>query len=307
MRGAPDASPCGDDRVTVQVALDFVDLPRAIAVAREAVAGGCDWVEAGTPLIKAEGLNAVRELKAAFPDQTIVADMKTMDAGRVEVEYAAKAGADVVGVLGAASDATIRECAEAARNYGCKLIVDMIEVADPVARAQAAEAFGADYIGIHTAIDRQMRGEDPFEMLRPRRRGRVDPGRVSPAASTARRPAAAVAAGAGIVVVGGAIIKATDAAAGGGRDPARRRRGYRHRDDALQADRRARHPRRVLDQVSTANISDAWHRQPSLPGVRPAAAGRAHVRPGRHRPHLPGRLGQARRGHRRLPSPATCS
>ena len=154
------------ERVLLQVALDLVDLPRAIAVAREAVAGGVDWVEAGTPLIKAEGLQAVRELKAAFPDRLIFADMKTMDAGRVEVEYAAKAGADVVGVLGVASDSTVRECAEAARNYGCKLIVDMIEVADPVARAQRAEELGADYVGIHTAIDQQMRGEAPFETLR---------------------------------------------------------------------------------------------------------------------------------------------
>ena len=131
-----------DTRVTLQVALDFVDLPRAIQVAAEAVAGGCDWIEAGTPLIKAEGLAAVRALKAAFPDHTIVADMKTMDAGRAEVECAAKAGADVVGVLGAASDATISECVEVARNYGCRVIVDMIEVADPVSRAQRAEELG---------------------------------------------------------------------------------------------------------------------------------------------------------------------
>ncbi|HQG53911.1 MAG TPA: orotidine 5'-phosphate decarboxylase, partial [Thermoleophilia bacterium] len=154
-----------DRRVILQVALDFVDLPRAILVAKEAVAGGADWVEAGTPLIKAEGLSAVRELKATFPDRVIVADMKTIDAGRIEVEYAAKAGAGVVGVLGAASDSTIKECAEAARNYGCKLIVDMVEVADPVARARQAEALGADYIAIHTAIDQQMRGETPFATL----------------------------------------------------------------------------------------------------------------------------------------------
>jgi 3-hexulose-6-phosphate synthase/6-phospho-3-hexuloisomerase len=275
--GAPSgavAAPCGDAHVTLQVALDFVDLPRAIAVAREAVAGGCDWVEAGTPLIKAEGLNAVRELKAAFPDKTIVADMKTMDAGRVEVEYAAKAGAGVVGVLGAASDSTIKECAEAARNYGCKLIVDMIEVADPVARARAAESFGADYIGIHTAIDQQMRGEAPLEVLR----------RVAEAVSipvsvaggiNSETAAAAVEAGAAIVVVGGAIIKATDAAAAA----AEIRRAvdervciattlYKRADEAGI--------RAVLEQVSTANISDAWHRQPSLHGVRPLLPG-AHM------------------------------
>ena len=279
LRAAPASqggadSPCGDARVTVQVALDFVDLPRAVAVAREAVAGGCDWVEAGTPLIKAEGLNAVRELKAAFPDRTIVADMKTMDAGRVEVEYAAKAGAGVVGVLGAASDSTIKECAEAARNYGCKLIVDMIEVADPVERAKAAEAFGADYIGIHTAIDQQMRGEAPLEVLR----------RVAEAVSipvsvaggiNSETAAAAVEAGAAIVVVGGAIIKATDAATAA----AEIRRAVDERvciETTLYKRADEAGIRTVLEQVSTANISDAWHRQPSLHGIRPLLPG-AHM------------------------------
>ncbi len=265
------ASPCGDDRVVLQVALDFVDLPRAVAVAREAVAGGCDWVEAGTPLIKAEGLNAVRELKAAFPDKTIVADMKTMDAGRVEVEYAAKAGAGVVGVLGAASDSTIRECAEAARNYGCRLIVDMIEVADPVERAKAAEAFGADYIGIHTAIDQQMRGEAPLETLRRVAEAVSIPVSVAGGVNS-ETAAAAVEAGAAIVVVGGAIIKATDAAAAA----AEIRRAVDERvciETSLYKRAGESGIRAVLEQVSTANISDAWHRQPSLHGVRPLLPG----------------------------------
>lgn len=268
------ASPCGDDRVVVQVALDFVDLPRAVAVAREAVAGGCDWVEAGTPLIKAEGLNAVRELKAAFPDKTIVADMKTMDAGRVEVEYAAKAGAGVVGVLGAASDSTIKECAEAARNYGCKLIVDMIEVADPVERAKAAETFGADYIGIHTAIDQQMRGESPFATLRAVAEAVDIPVSVAGGINS-ETAAAAVEAGAAIVVVGGAIIKATDAAAAA----AEIRRAVDERvciETTLYKRAGESGLRAVLEQVSTANISDAWHRQPSLHGIRSLLPG-AHM------------------------------
>jgi len=262
------------ERAVLQVALDFVDLPRAIVVAREAVAGGADWVEAGTPLIKSEGLRAVRELKAAFPDRTIVADMKTMDAGRTEVEYAAKAGAGVVGVLGAASDATLKECAEAARNYGCKLIVDMIEVADPGGRARRAEQLGADYIGIHTAIDRQMRGEAPFETLRAVAQAVSIP--VSAAGGiNSETAAAAVAAGAAIVVVGGAIIKAQDATAA----TAAIRRAI---DEGVCIEttlyRRATEDgvRAVLEQVSTANISDAWHRMPSLPGVRPLLPG-AHM------------------------------
>ena len=150
----------------LQLALDFVDLPRALQVAEEAVAGGADWLEAGTPLIKSEGLQAIRELKARWPNKVIVADMKTMDAGRAEVETAAKAGARVVGVLGAASDATIRECVEAARNYGAEIVVDMIQCGDVPARAKAAEEMGANYVGIHLAIDEQMQGKTPWDTLR---------------------------------------------------------------------------------------------------------------------------------------------
>ena len=101
------------DRPVLQVALDFENLSRALLAAREAVEGGADWVEAGTPLIKSEGLDAVRELKKAFPDHLIVADLKVMDTGAFEVEIAAKAGADVVTVLGAADDDTIADAVRA--------------------------------------------------------------------------------------------------------------------------------------------------------------------------------------------------
>ena len=71
----------------LQVALDFLELKRALELAAEAVRGGADWLEAGTPLIKSAGLDAVRELRRAFPKHTIVADLKTMDAGRIEMEF----------------------------------------------------------------------------------------------------------------------------------------------------------------------------------------------------------------------------
>src|SRR5579863_8911759 len=101
------------ERPVLQVALDFENLSRALGAAREAVDGGADWVEAGTPLIKSEGLEAVRELKRTFPQQRIVADMKIMDTGAFEVEIAAKAGADLVTVLGASDDDTIAEAVRA--------------------------------------------------------------------------------------------------------------------------------------------------------------------------------------------------
>lgn len=155
-----------NDSPILQLALDFANLSQALRAAREAVAGGAQWLEAGTPLIKSEGLASVRALHREFPDHTIVADMKTMDAGRVEVEMAAQAGADVVAVLGAASDSTIAECVEAGQRYDAQIMVDLAEVAELAARARRAQELGAAIIGVHCPIDVQMRGEDPLEALR---------------------------------------------------------------------------------------------------------------------------------------------
>jgi 3-hexulose-6-phosphate synthase/6-phospho-3-hexuloisomerase len=259
------------DEPVLQVALDFVDLERAIEVAREAVEGGVDWIEVGTPLIKSEGLNAVRAMRQAFPNHKIIADMKTIDAGRTEVETAAKAGADIIDVLGASSDATIAECVDAAHNYGCEIVVDMIEVADPVKRARAAEAAGANYIAVHTAIDVQMVGGDPFDVL-----GQVAQAVDIPVACAggvnSETAALAVQHGALIVIVGGAIIKSADARAAAEEIKRAMLTGigkattlYKRVDET--------NIREALEMVSTANISDAMHRTGDLHGIRPVITG----------------------------------
>ncbi|MHB0867136.1 MAG: 3-hexulose-6-phosphate synthase [Thermoleophilia bacterium] len=257
--------------VILQLALDFLDLPRALDVAEEAVRGGVEWLEAGTPLIKSEGLEAVRQLKRRWPDHTIVADLKTMDAGRFEMESAAKAGARVAGVLGAASDSTISECVEVARNYGLEVIVDMIEVADIVERSRQAEALGAQYIGIHTAIDQQMRGEAPLDIIRSVKEAVDIPVAVAGGINS-ETAADAARAGADIIIVGGAIIKAADAEAAA--------RQIREAIDTQTPFRTTLYKRatgrdilQVLQMVSTANITDAMHRSGDIPGMRPVYAG----------------------------------
>lgn len=265
------------DQPVLQVALDFVDLERAIEVAREAVEGGVDWIEIGTPLIKSEGLNAVRAMRQAFPNHTIIADMKTIDAGRTEVETAAKAGANIIDVLGASSDATIAECVDAAHNYGAEIVVDMIEVADPVQRAKAAEAAGANYIAVHTAIDVQMVGGDPFEVL-----GLVAEAVKIPVACAggvnSETAALAVQHGAMIIIVGGAIIKSADARAAAAEIKEAMDTGvakattlYKRVDETSI--------REALEMVSTANISDAMHRTGDLQGIRPVLNGVKMVGP----------------------------
>ncbi len=255
----------------LQLALDFVDLKRALKNARAGITGGVDWIEAGTPLIKSEGLHAVRELRRLFPDATIVADMKIMDTGRVEVEAAAKAGANIVDVLGASSDATIRECIQAGKNYGAKIVVDMIAVDDVLSRAKLAEDFGADYVTVHCAVDEQMEGKDPFDVLRQVSQALTIPVGVAGGINS-ETAAKAVEAGAAIVIVGGAISKALD--------PEQATREIRQGLDTgksisttLFKRKGEAQIREILELVSSPNLSDALHRSGVLQGIRPLFPG----------------------------------
>lgn len=255
----------------LQIALDFVNLSRALKAAEEAVAGGVDWLEAGTPLIKSEGLDAVRALRKNFPDSVIVADLKTMDAGRVEVETAAKAGANIAGVLGVASDATIKECIEAAANYGFEIIVDMIGVEDVAQRAKQAEEFGAHYVGIHTAIDEQMEGISPFDKLRKVVEAVSIPIAVAGGINS-ETAAEAINAGASIIIVGGAIIKAADAKLAA--ENIKKAMETGQKIETKQFKRvTGEEIRNIFAQVSTANISDVMHRERGLEGIQAIVPG----------------------------------
>jgi 3-hexulose-6-phosphate synthase/6-phospho-3-hexuloisomerase len=194
----------------LQVALDFVDLERALKLAEEAAEGGADWLEAGTPLIKSIGLDCVREIRKKFPRHTIVADMKTMDVGRIEVESAAKAGADIVSVLGLASDSTIRECIQAGSHYGAKIMVDLLGVPEFLKRAKEIEQMGSDYLGLHTSIDEQMKGKISFEKAAQLTQHVNIPVAVAGGINS-ENAWMAVETGASILIVGGAITKSENA------------------------------------------------------------------------------------------------
>jgi len=261
----------------LQVALDFANLSQALRMAKEATAGGAQWLEAGTPLIKCEGLEAVRTLKREFPDHTVVADMKTMDAGRVEVETAAQAGADVVTVLGAASDATIEECIEAGQRYDARIMVDLCEVAQPAARARAAQELGAAIIGVHCPIDVQMRGEDPLKELREVVEAVDIPVAVAGGLNSETAPLA-VEAGADIIIVGGAINKAPDATEATRTILAAMRTGEVVATDLYKRGG-PEQLREIFSKCTAANVSDAMHRKGWLPGINSISSGRQAVGP----------------------------
>jgi 3-hexulose-6-phosphate synthase/6-phospho-3-hexuloisomerase len=137
----------------IQVSLDVTSNEEALELARAAVAAGVDWLEAGTPLILAEGLRCVQALRAAFPDKPVVADLKTMDGAGLEAEMMFKAGANMVVVMGQAHDASIIEQVKMARKYGGQVMCDVMLCPDKPGRAREAQEMGVDYIIVHTGFD----------------------------------------------------------------------------------------------------------------------------------------------------------
>ncbi|MCQ5376079.1 MAG: orotidine 5'-phosphate decarboxylase [Methanomassiliicoccales archaeon] len=252
----------------LQVALDMMHLKRAIEIGKEAVEGGADWIEAGTPLIKSEGADCLRALKREFPDRVLVADMKTMDVGGFEVEIAAKAGADIVTVMGLSDDGTISEAILTGRKYGTKIMVDLMNVEDKVKRAKEVETLGASYVCLHVGIDEQMRGgKSPLEVVKAVSEVTNVPVAVA-GGITSETAASFVRAGASIIIVGGGIIKAEDV-----KTAARRIKEAIERGESIASDLSRKYKAEELfeafSRVSTPNIADAAHKRGVMKGIIP--------------------------------------
>jgi 3-hexulose-6-phosphate synthase/6-phospho-3-hexuloisomerase len=157
----------------VQISLDLTTKEEALQTAEIAMRAGVDWLEAGTPLIIAEGMHGVRALRERFPKTPIVADLKTMDGGYLEAEMMAKAGATHVVVMARAHEETIRCVVKAGRDFGVKVMGDNMVCEDMVAGARWLEDLGCDYVIHHIGYDERRgiaaRGErmpSPLDQLR---------------------------------------------------------------------------------------------------------------------------------------------
>ncbi len=138
---------------TVQISLDLTDIDEALETAALARRAGVDWLEAGTPLILAEGLHGVRKLREAFPDVPVVADLKTMDGGYLEAEMMAKAGATHVVVMARAHPETVKCVVRAGADFGCKVMGDNLGCPDMVQGARELEDLGCDFVIHHIGYD----------------------------------------------------------------------------------------------------------------------------------------------------------
>lgn len=157
----------------VQISLDLTNIDEALSTAEMAIRAGVDWLEAGTPLLLAEGLHGVKKLRDAFPGIPIVADLKTMDGGYLETEMMAKAGATHVVVMAKAHEETIRMVVKAGEEFGVKVMGDNLACDNMIAGAQMLESLGCDFVIHHIGYDerrgiaaRGLRMPSPLDQLR---------------------------------------------------------------------------------------------------------------------------------------------
>ena len=140
-------------KTIVQISLDITNIPEALATAHLARRCGIDWLEAGTPLIIAEGMNGVRALREAFPKVPIVADLKTMDGGWLEAQMMAEAGATHVVVMERAHPETIKVVVKAGKDFGVKVMGDNLGAPNMIDSAKRLEDFGCDFVIHHVGYD----------------------------------------------------------------------------------------------------------------------------------------------------------
>jgi len=199
-------------RPRLQVALDCETMEDALTLAKK-VAPFVDILEAGTPLIKAEGMWAVSALKEAHKDKVVCADLKTADAGYLEVRLAAQAGADIVTVLADAYDETLLEALRAAHDFHVEIMADLIMSRIPISRL--ADIIGIQYketeihyACVHSGLDKQAARKSPLSELASVTRLRERPKLAVAGGIRASDIPRVLAYPVSIIIVGGGITRA---------------------------------------------------------------------------------------------------
>lgn len=192
----------------LQVAIDRVSVEKAAELI-EQIQGHVDIVEVGTSLIKDFGLEgSVKVLKEKFPEQCILADIKTCDEGAYEFRKSYEAGADIPTVMGFSSIPTIKACQETAKEFGKEYMIDLLEVSDDKLEILKRE-FPEAIFGVHLPSDNQGVGLEELVMHMCNQMEGVE--RIAVAGGVKLNNIRIMyEAGIDIVIVGGAINKAAD-------------------------------------------------------------------------------------------------
>ncbi|WP_027965311.1 3-hexulose-6-phosphate synthase [Halalkalibacillus halophilus] len=140
----------------LQLALDRLTWDESMHVVDQ-TSSSVDIIEVGTGIIKEYGMAIVREMRKLYPNHTIMADMKTCDAGGHEAKQAFEAGADIVTVMAFSSPLTIQDTIDVAKTYSGRVMVDLLEVKDQQV-IEKLNALNVDLVSLHVGKDQQKEG-----------------------------------------------------------------------------------------------------------------------------------------------------
>ena len=138
----------------LQISLDIPDLRRNKRIISQIPKSDRIILEVGTPLIKRYGTKVISELREDARDIFIVADLKTLDVGKVEVDLAYEDTADAVVAAGLAPVETLNSFIYEAKRLGIYAAVDMLNVTDPVEKIKMLKQF-PDIVILHRGIDQE--------------------------------------------------------------------------------------------------------------------------------------------------------
>jgi len=138
----------------LQISLDAPDLEAAKRVLSQLPGSDRLIIEVGTPLIKRYGTRVIKELRQSIKDVFIVADLKTLDVGKIEVDIAYEDTADAVVAAGLAPPETLDSVVQEARRMGIYGVIDMLNVEDVLEKLKSLKEF-PDIVILHRGIDQE--------------------------------------------------------------------------------------------------------------------------------------------------------
>ena len=194
----------------LQVALDVLSVEDATRISSMIPYTDRVLIEAGTPLIKSEGIKVIQSIKKARPGSFTVADLKTLDTGALEVKIAADAGAEIVSVSGLANVSTLNEAIATANKLGVLIYVDMMNVEDPISLLSKLVK-PPDVVLLHRGIDMEFSGEEHrWDVIKEIKKNYRDVKIAVAGGINLQTARSALSIGADIIIVGRAITASPD-------------------------------------------------------------------------------------------------
>jgi bifunctional enzyme Fae/Hps len=195
----------------LQIALDIPSLERTKEIVSQIPQSDRIILEVGTPLLKRYGVRVIRDLRETARDSFIIADLKTLDVGKVEVDIAFEETADAVVAAGLAASEVLDGFIYEAKRLGIYAVIDMMEVADPVQKLRSLKQL-PDIIIMHRAIDIEKTSGHRLEVIKELRRAFADQKFLIAVAGgiTPETCKEALATGADIIIAGRYITQSKD-------------------------------------------------------------------------------------------------